>query len=138
MNNEQINKIKKIDSNSDGIENENLLIELDDSNKNSFHILHDKKENDVLKNDLPFELKENEKLMCVIIQCNEDKEVHYPIICKDKLPFKNLEDLLYDKYPKYKERENEFYVDGNKIDKLKTLEENNIKNGQIIIMKIMS
>ena len=147
MNNEQINKIKKIDSNSDGIENliiednktsENLLIELDDSNKNSFHILHDKKENDVLKNDLPFELSENEKLMCVIIQCNEDKEVHYPIICKDKLPFKNLEDLLYDKYPKYKETENEFYVDGNKIDKLKTLEENNIKNGQIIIMKMMS
>ena len=147
LNNEEINKIKEIDSNSDGIENliiednktsENLLIELDDSNKNSFHILHDKKENDVLKNDLPFELKENEKLMCVIIQCNEDKEVHYPIICKDKLQFKNLEDLLYDKYPKYKETENEFYIDGNKIDKLKTLEENNIKNGQIIIMKMMS
>ena len=76
--------------------------------------------------------------MCVIFQSNEEKEVQYPIKCKDKLLFKNLEDIFYDKYPKYKETENEFYVDNNRIDKLKTLEENNIKDGQIILMKIMN
>ena len=147
INNEKIIKIKDIDANNK--ENENLIIEnnktfdnlnldLDDSNRNSFHIFNDKKENDSLKNNLPFELKEDEKLMCVIFQNSEEKEVQYPIKCKDKLLFKNLEDILYDKYPKYKETENEFYVDDKKIDKLKTLEENNIKDGQVIMMKIMN
>ena len=76
--------------------------------------------------------------MCVIIKSSDEKEIQYPIICKDKLIFKDLENLLFDKYPKYKETENEFYVDGNKIDELKSLEDNNIKDGQMIIMKIMS
>ena len=119
-------------------ENININFDIDDSNKTSFHILSDKNEKDILKDKLPFELKENEKLMCVIFQINEEKEAQYPIICKDKLIFEDLENLLYDKNPEYKETENEFYVDGNKIDKLKTLEENNIKDGQVIIMKIMS
>ena len=119
-------------------ENININFDIDDSNKTSFHILSDKNEKDILKDKLPFELKENEKLMCVIFQINEEKEAQYPIICKDKLIFEDLENLLYDKNPEYKETENEFYVDGNKIDKLKTLEENNIKDGQVIVMKIMS
>ena len=74
----------------------------------------------------------------MIFQISEEKEALYPIICKDKLIFKDLENLLYDKNAKYKETENEFYVDGNRIDRLKTLEENNIKDGQVIMVKIMS
>ena len=38
--------------------------------------------------------------------------------------------------PKYKETENFFTSDGKLINKLKTLEENNIKDGQIILMGV--
>ena len=76
--------------------------------------------------------------MTVIFQSFEDKQLHCPIICKEKLSFYKLEELLYDKYPNYKETENEFYLGENKINKLKTLKENNIKDGQIIMIKILN
>ena len=44
--------------------------------------------------------------------------------------------MLYEKYPKYIETENFFVVCGNKINKHKTLEQNNINNNDIIILKI--
>ena len=90
-----------------------------------------------LKENLGFEIKEDENLMCVIIQCTDDQEIHYPIICKDKQIFNSLENKLYEKYTKYKESENFFFSEAKKINKLKTLKENNIKNGQIIFMTKM-
>jgi len=44
--------------------------------------------------------------------------------------------MLYEKFPKYKETENVFISNSVKINKLKTLEENNIKDGQIIMMTV--
>ena len=96
----------------------------------------DKKIVNAVKSNLPFELKEGEKLMSVIFQSFDDQTVHYPIICKDKQIFNTVENLLYEKCPKYKETENFFTSDGKLINKLKTLEENNIKDGQIILMAV--
>ena len=39
---------------------------------------------------------------------------------------------MYDKYPRYKERENIFLFNGEKIKENETLEENRIKDGGII------
>ena len=44
--------------------------------------------------------------------------------------------MLYDKYPKYIESENYFLMNGNKINKHKTLEQNKIKNNDILIVSI--
>ena len=44
--------------------------------------------------------------------------------------------MLYEKYPKYIDTNNFFVVNGNKINRNKTLEQNNIKNNDIITLKI--
>ena len=45
-----------------------------------------------------------------------------------------IENILYDKYPEYIEYENYFLVNGIKINKNKTIEQNNIKYSDIIIL----
>jgi hypothetical protein len=42
--------------------------------------------------------------------------------------------MIYEKYPKYADGENFFIVNGNKIIRGKTIEENNIKNNDIITL----
>ena len=44
--------------------------------------------------------------------------------------------MLYKKYPKYTETENYFLVNGNRVNRHKTLEKNNIKNNGIITLYI--
>ena len=44
--------------------------------------------------------------------------------------------MLYDKYPKYLESENYFLVNAIKINKQKTLEQNKIKNNDVLTLQI--
>jgi len=44
--------------------------------------------------------------------------------------------MLYEKYPNYTETENFFVVGGKKINRSKSIEENNIKNNDIITLII--
>jgi len=44
--------------------------------------------------------------------------------------------MLYKEYQKYTETENYFLINGRKINKNKTLKENNIKNNDIITLYI--
>ena len=48
--------------------------------------------------------------------------------------FNIIETKIYECYPMYKEKDNYFTLNGNKINKYKTLEENKIKDNHIIIM----
>jgi len=86
-----------------------------------------------MKSRLPFELLENEKLMSIIMVSN-DQKIHYSIICKNSQKFTKIEENLYERYPEYIESENFFLVNGNKINKYKSLEENKIKNSDIITL----
>ena len=81
----------------------------------------------------PFALLEGERMMSIII-CSINQEIHTSFICKNTDLFVNIELKLYEKYPKYKESENYFIVNGIKINKYKSLEENNIKDSDIIIL----
>ena len=96
----------------------------------------EKKEIIIKKSKSPYEIKEDEKLMCVCFMMESENEIHCPIICKNKQIFNELEDALYDKYPDCRQTENYFICNGNIINKDKTLEENNIQNGSVIIMGI--
>ena len=107
--------------------NENRIIEL--MNK------IEQKDNEIkeLRAILPFEIKKGEKIMCIII-ISLDQKINCPFICKNTDIFNKLENSLYDKYPEYKEVENYFVVNGNRINKYKNLEENKIKDNEIITL----
>ena len=57
--------------------------------------------------------------------------------CKDSDLFVKLEEKLYDEYPKYKDVETYFLVNGKKVLRFKSMKENNIKNGQVIMVNIL-
>ena len=59
------------------------------------------------------------------------------IICKNTDKFHKIEELLCEKYPKYNDTENIFYINGNQIKKNKNLDQNKIKNGDIILFEVL-
>ena len=84
-----------------------------------------------LKSKFPFELSIGEKLMTIIFT-STDQKIHYSFICKNTDKFSRLEALLYEIYPEYKESENYFIANGIKVNRFKNLEENRIKNSDVI------
>jgi len=77
----------------------------------------------------------NEQLISIrFISTNQD--INCSVISKNSDDFSKIEKLLYDKYPKYKDSENYFLVHGNKINKHRTLEENKIRNNDILTLGI--
>ena len=84
----------------------------------------------------PFELKEGEKLLCVNFESIDQKIRNYSMICKNTDNFNILENRLYKDNTDYYETENYFTVNGIKIHKNKTLEENNIHNNDVIVLNI--
>ena len=88
-----------------------------------------------LKLNISLLLEKDDKIISIIF-ISSDQNIHYSIICKNTESFSKIESLLYDKYPEYKITNNYFIVNGNKIDTYKNLKENNIKNSDIIMLKI--
>ena len=100
-------------------------------------ILEKDKEINELKKKLsryPFELNEGEKIMTINFISDNQKINNYSIICKNTDIFHNIEKRLYEEYKEFYESENYFTVNGNKIHKLKSLDENNIKNNDVIML----
>ena len=67
----------------------------------------------------------------------DQKINNFFLSCKDSELFVRIEEKLYDEYSEYKEKETYFTVTGNKIKRFKTLKENNIKSGSIIMLNII-
>ena len=78
----------------------------------------------------PFQLNFGEKLISLIFILPE--QVYVPIICKSTDKFFKLEEILYEKYEKYKNTENYFIVNGKRINRFLDLDANSIKDGNII------
>ena len=85
----------------------------------------------------PIELSENEKLMSIIINSSEET-IQHSFIFKNTDKFFKIEGILYNEYPEYKELSNYFLSNGKKINKFKTLEENKIKNSDIITLCLIN
>ena len=138
LNNEKLINASQIDQLKRAIntQSEQIAILKNDNKKFLEIIDENRKVINTIKMNLPFELKENEKLMTIIINSSDQNIMNYPIICKDKLIFNAIENLLYEKFPQYKEGNNIFLVNGNMVNKSKSLEENNIRNRQIILMQV--
>ena len=82
-----------------------------------------------------YKLSDNEKLISIkFISGNQD--IDFTVIAKNTDVFSTIEKMLYDKYPKYLESENYFLVNAIKINKQKTLEQNKIKNNDVLTLQI--
>jgi hypothetical protein len=79
-----------------------------------------------------YKFSPDEKL--ISIEFMHSPDIDYTIIAKNTDDFVKIEKELYDKYPDYRNFENDFLLNGIKIKKYKTLKENNIKNKDIITL----
>ena len=81
-------------------------------------------------------MKQDDKLISVNFVSMENIENinigHYSLICKKRDLFVELEARLYNKFPEYKKYETYFMVNAKRIKRFLSLEQNNIKNNDII------
>ena len=65
-----------------------------------------------------------------------DENVNLALPCKNTDIFARLEEQLFNEYPEYKDVNTFFTVCGKIIESNKTMEENNIKNTNVILLNI--
>ena len=135
-----LNEILKSNLNNEKLKNIDLQNKIDKQiniiHNNDSKIIELYAKIDDLKEKLsryPFELNKDEKMISVIFT-SDDQKIHFSVICKNTEKFIRLEEKLYNDYPEYSETNNYFVVNGNRIEKFKTLDENNIRNSDIIIL----
>ena len=75
--------------------------------------------------------------MISIIFNSVDQKILYSFACKNTDKFSQIEEKLYKEYPEYSKKKNYFISNGDVIDKNKTLEENKIKDNNIITLNII-
>ena len=82
-----------------------------------------------------YKFSSNEKLISIkFISINQD--IDFTIVTKNTDEFSKIEKILYDKYPQYKDSENYFLVNRSIINRNRTLEENKIRNNDILTLEI--
>ena len=66
-----------------------------------------------------------------------DQTISFSTFAKKADNFAKLEISLYEYYPQYKETENYFLVNGKKVNKIKTLEDNKINDNDILTLGVI-
>ena len=89
-----------------------------------------KDKNDIIKK------CENEIISVLFMTQDSQHIFNYSIACRTTDLFSSLEERLYQDFPKYRDIKKYFMVNNNKISESKTLEENKIKNNDIISLFI--
>ena len=108
----------------------------DEINKKNIEI--EKYKLDKQSEDYITSLKPGEKIMCInFVSMGTNDIGHYALACKNTDLFVKLEERLYNDFPQFKNYETYFEVNTRRIKRFKTLEENNIKNKNIINMFII-
>ena len=79
-------------------------------------------------------LSESEKLMTIIIS-TFDEGINHSFICKNTDNFKKIEEAFYNNYPEYIKTKNIFTIKRREINVNKSIEDNNIRSNDIIILK---
>jgi hypothetical protein len=78
-------------------------------------------------------LSPGEKLISIkFVSC--DQNINFSTYVKANDNFTKIENILYNNYPNYREIENYFIANGKKINKYKTIEQNGIKDNDIITL----
>ena len=120
-------------------ENPNIKI-LEDENKNLKNQLY-LKENEI--NEMKLKIKNNKNKfisfddVMVINFESTDSSIHEGIQCLGTDTFAEVEERLYQKYDEFRNTNNMFTFNGRTILRFKNLKENNIRNGdKVILLKI--
>ena len=136
-------KIKKLESivNEQKSKLEKIIIEKELLQKaikeKEFEINNLKKEMQLKKDNNSFNktFYAREEMMALNF-LSTDSKLHYAIPCLNKDLFVDVEKKLYDKYPEYKEKNNNFLSQGNIVLKFKTVGENRLESGIPIVMQV--
>ena len=88
------------------------------------------------KNNPFINLKPDEKIYSINFTSFDQNIGHYSIIGKNTDKFVLLEEKIYEDYPQYRDQETYFLKNGEKLKRFRTLEENNIKNNDVIVLYI--
>jgi len=111
-------------------ENKNII-----NNDNSNYINKIKELEKEIEKYKNYFLQPGEKLLTIKF-ISIDQAINFEIYAKNTEYFSKLETSLYEKYPKYKDTENYFLVNGKKLNRHRTLEENNIKDNDILTLGV--
>ena len=93
--------------------------------------------NKLLSNSNQIKTDSENKIGFAITFRSISQDIIYPMICNKKESISRLEEELYNEYPKYKEFNTYLTCKGVVLKRFKTVEENNIKKGDAIIVNIM-
>ena len=87
-----------------------------------------------LEERLLFDSSENGELISITINSGDQKIINYSLICKNTDTINYIEKMLYKKFPDFPKTENYFLCNGVIIDKSHSLKENEIKDGDILLV----
>ena len=118
--------------------NQILKNKINSSNINELQKLLDLKNKEIeelkLINDPLYNRKPGEKIFSINFTSIDQKIANYSITCKNTDIFVRIEEQLYEDYPEYKDKETYFIKNGDKIKRFKSLDENKIKNNDVLML----
>ena len=122
----------------------NNINDLNNNLKNYQNIINQK---DIELNNLKNQLLSNNnniinnfnlnEMMCVNF-ISGDQQIHYAVPCLKSNTFAEVEEKLYQKFPIYRETNNNFIANGNLVLRFKTIGENKIGNGLPVTLIVPS
>ena len=65
---------------------------------------------------------------------SNEQNIHHTLKCTPNQIFAEVEEKLYQEYPEYRNTDNVYLSNGNKILRFKTIAENKLKNGDTVIL----
>ena len=146
--NEERNKNRKLleQLNNEKRKNEELAIKINDyeNNKNNYLKQITELEKIIKMKDL--EINNNNKNLTStqsegetigILFNSVKQDMHRPISCKTTDSFAKIEEKIYNEYPEYKDYDTFLTANGQTLKRFKTIEENGIKDGNIILVNLL-
>ena len=123
--NNEINELKQY-------EQKNRLLQ-EEINKKNFEIQKCKSDNNKDFDEGITSVKPGEKIISINFVSMGNQDIgHYSLICKNTELFVRLEERLYNDFPQFKNYETYFEKNTKRIKRFKTLDENQIKNKDVI------
>ena len=123
--NNEINRLKQY-------EHKNKLLQ-EEINKQNIEIQKYKSDNNKNFDEGITSVKPGEKIISINFVSMGSQDIgHYSLICKNTELFVRLEERLYDDFPQFKNYETYFEKNTKRIKRFKTLDENEIKNKDVI------
>ena len=100
---------------------------------NNYNLNNNLNNNQIINNNYITSLNPGEKMFAVNFVSNGFQGImNYSLPCKNTDLFVRIEEKLNNDYPELKDKETYFLVNGRKIKRFKTLEENQIKSNDLI------